>query len=129
MTFTPTAERLVVNLSLSVFTTKNCCSWDSNTQLSACEANALANCATQNYIHGISCNMCNVMHWGFFFRLLNSNNEVLFTCRIIHSVQVMSSVVHVFHRDKMAAVAHVIGADQLPMDSQVHFFLCFVICN
>ena len=69
--------------------------------------------------------MCNVLH--FFFRLLNSNNEVLFTCRIIHSVQVMSSVVHVFHRDKMAAVAHVIGADQLPMDSQVHFFLVF--CN
>ena len=72
---------------------------------------------------------CVMLCIGFFFRLLNSNNEVLFTCRIIHSVQVMSSVVHVFHRDKMAAVAHVIGADQLPMDSQVHFFLCFVICN
>ena len=39
----------------------------------------------------------------------------------------MSSVVQVFHRDKMAAVAHVIGADQLLMDYQVHFFLVF--CN
>ena len=71
--------------------------------------------------------MCNVLHCCFFFRLLNSNNKVLFTCRIIHSVQVMSSVVQVFHRDKMAAVAHVIGADQLLMDYQVHFFLVF--CN
>ena len=62
----------------------------------------------------------------FFFRLLNSNNEVLFTCRIIHSVQVMSSVVHVFHQDKMAAVAHVVGADQLPIDSQVHFVVVFL---
>ena len=79
-----------------------------------------------NIVHNISCNKCNVLLWVFFCRLLNSNNEVLFTCRIIHSVQVMSSVVHVFHRDKMAAVAHVVGADQLPIDSKVHFVVVFL---
>ena len=61
-----------------------------------------------------------------FFRLLNSNDEVLFTCRIIHSVQMMSSVVQVFYRDKMAAIAHLIGTDQLPIDSQVLFFVVFL---
>ena len=35
------AERLAVELSLPVFTTKVCRGWDSNIQLSACEANVL----------------------------------------------------------------------------------------
>ena len=43
---TPIAERLAVELSLPVFTTKVCRGWDSNTQPSACGANALTNCAT-----------------------------------------------------------------------------------
>ena len=36
VTLTPIADRLAVELSLPVFTTKICCSWDLNTQPSAC---------------------------------------------------------------------------------------------
>ena len=43
MSLTPVAERLAVELSLSVLTV--CRGWDSNTQPSACEANALTHCA------------------------------------------------------------------------------------
>ena len=45
MTLTPIAERLAVELSLPVFTTKFCRGWDSNTQPFACETNALTHCA------------------------------------------------------------------------------------
>ena len=45
-TLTPIAERIAVELSLPVFTTKVCRGWDSNTQLSACMVNALTHCAT-----------------------------------------------------------------------------------
>ena len=41
VTLTPIAERLTVELSLPVFMTWVCCSWDSITQHSACGANAL----------------------------------------------------------------------------------------
>ena len=41
VTSAPIAERLAVELSLPVFTTYVCRGWDSNTQPSACEANAL----------------------------------------------------------------------------------------
>ena len=41
VTLTPNAERLAVELSLPVFTSWVCRGWDSNTQPSACEANAL----------------------------------------------------------------------------------------
>ena len=41
VTLTPIAERLAVELSLPVLTTKLCRGWDSNTQPSACKANAL----------------------------------------------------------------------------------------
>ena len=40
------SERLVVEISLPVLTTYVCRGWDSNTQVSACEANTLTNCAT-----------------------------------------------------------------------------------
>ena len=40
------ARRLAVELSLPVFTTYVCRGWDSNTQPSACWANALTRCAT-----------------------------------------------------------------------------------
>ena len=46
VTLTPFAERLVVQMSLPVFTTKVCRGWDSNTEPSACEANTLTRCAT-----------------------------------------------------------------------------------
>ena len=40
VTFSPIAERLAVELSLSVFTTYVCRGWNLNTQPSACGANA-----------------------------------------------------------------------------------------
>ena len=46
VTVTPNAERLAVELSLPVLTTWFCRGWDSNTQPSACRANALTHCAT-----------------------------------------------------------------------------------
>ena len=42
----PIAERLAVELSLTVFSTNVCRGWDSNTQPSACGENALTRCAT-----------------------------------------------------------------------------------
>ena len=44
VTLTPSAERLVVELSLPVFTTKICRGWDSNTQPSAVGANDITHC-------------------------------------------------------------------------------------
>ena len=48
VTLTPIAERLTVDLllHLPVFKTYVCRRWDSNTQYSACKANALAHCTT-----------------------------------------------------------------------------------
>ena len=46
MKLTPVAERLPVELSLPVFTTKACQGWDSNTQPSAFEAKSLSDCVT-----------------------------------------------------------------------------------
>ena len=46
VTLTPNAECLVVALSLPVSTTHVCRGWDSNTQITACEANTLTDCAT-----------------------------------------------------------------------------------
>ena len=46
VTLAPIAERLAVELSLPVFTTKVCGGWDSNTQPSANEANAFTHFAT-----------------------------------------------------------------------------------
>ena len=43
---TPIAERLAVELSLLVFTTRICRGWYSNTQTSACKAKALTQCTT-----------------------------------------------------------------------------------
>ena len=48
VTLTPIAECLAVKLSLHVLTILVCCGWDSNTQPSACEANALHR---QNLLH------------------------------------------------------------------------------
>ena len=45
LTLTPMTERLAVELSLPVFSTKVFHSWDSNAQPSACEANALTHCS------------------------------------------------------------------------------------
>ena len=45
LALTPITERLAAELSLLFFTTSVCCGWDSNTQPSACGANALTHCA------------------------------------------------------------------------------------
>ncbi|XP_025085903.1 uncharacterized protein LOC112559134 [Pomacea canaliculata] len=52
-------------------------------------------------------------------RLVNLDGFLQMTCRVIHSLPMMQSVVQVFHRDKMAAVAHLIGTEQLPLPNQV----------
>lgn len=43
----------------------------------------------------------------------------VFTCRIIHSLPLLMSAVQVFYQDKMVAVAHLVGMDQLPTIDQV----------
>ncbi|XP_062592625.1 uncharacterized protein LOC134254077 [Saccostrea cucullata] len=60
-------------------------------------------------------NLCQVAS----HKLRDQNGNIAFTCRFIHSVNVMTSVVHVFYNDEMAAVAHIIGSDQLPLRNQV----------
>ena len=49
-TLTPVAGHLAVELSLPVFTTWVCRDWDSNSQPSACEANALTHYATATVV-------------------------------------------------------------------------------
>ena len=49
-TLTPVAGHLAVKLSLPVFTTWVCRDWDSNSQHSACEANALTHYATATVV-------------------------------------------------------------------------------
>ena len=46
MALASTAERLAVELTLPVFTTEVCRGWDSNTQNSACNVNALPTAPT-----------------------------------------------------------------------------------
>ena len=65
VTLTPVAERLAVEMSLSVFTSWACGGWDSNTQPSTCDANALTDCAnaaaSKNvYMSAASCIQCMV---------------------------------------------------------------------
>ena len=43
-----------------------------------------------------------------------------FTCRTIHSMPLMMSVIQVFFKDKMAAIGHLIASDQLPLPTQVN---------
>lgn len=50
---------------------------------------------------------------------LRSKNGKSFICRVIHNVQKMTSVLQFFIEDKLAAIAHFIGNDQLPEKSQV----------
>ena len=53
VTLTPIAEPLAVELPLPIFTTYVCHGWDSNTQLSACGAHALTDCATIVYYESL----------------------------------------------------------------------------
>ena len=56
----------------------------------------------------------------FYFRFVNHTGEVTFTCRFIHSLPLLMSAVQVFYHDRMAAVAHLVGSDQLPLPEQVY---------
>ncbi|XP_045187309.2 uncharacterized protein LOC123545092 [Mercenaria mercenaria] len=44
----------------------------------------------------------------------------VFTVRVIHSQPMIMSVIQVFCKDKMVAVAHLIASDQLPLPTQVN---------
>ena len=60
---------------------------------------------------------------------------VVFTVRVIHSLPLRQSVVQVYHGDRMMAISHLIGTEQLPRRKQVRnwtsdwsvaFFLRFI---
>lgn len=58
---------------------------------------------------------------------LRSKNGKSFICRVIHNVQKMTSVLQFFFEDKLAAIAHFIGNDQLHKKSQVLLLVfCFI---
>lgn len=60
---------------------------------------------------------------------LRSKNGKSFICRVIHNVQKMTSVLQFFFEDKLAAIAHFIGNDQLPKKSQVYYFWILFLKN
>ncbi|KAJ8316853.1 hypothetical protein KUTeg_004757 [Tegillarca granosa] len=72
----------------------------------------------KKYIVGIEKNV--KRHSYDFLSLFNHNGQLTFTCRILHSIPLMMSAIHVFYHDKMAVVGHIIGSDQLPLPSQVN---------
>ena len=47
------------------------------------------------------------------------------TVRIIHSLTLNMSVVQVYYQDKLAAISHLIGQDQLPGPKQVHLLAIY----
>ncbi|XP_046558329.1 uncharacterized protein LOC124267451 [Haliotis rubra] len=47
------------------------------------------------------------------------SGEPVFTCKVIHSTDVMMSAVYVYYREKLVTCAHLIGPDQLPHPDQV----------
>jgi len=59
----------------------------------------------------------------FFFlyisRFANHTGEIIFTCRVIHSQPLLMSAIQVFFHGRIAAVAHLVGSDQIPLPSQV----------
>ncbi|CAL1535156.1 unnamed protein product, partial [Lymnaea stagnalis] len=52
-------------------------------------------------------------------KVINHRGAVMFTCRLIHSQPLLQSAVHVFYQDKMVAVGHLVGTDQIPIPTQV----------
>ena len=55
----------------------------------------------------------------YFFRITSMAGEQVFTCRVIHSLPLLMSAIHVFCKDKLSVVCQLIGSDQLPVSSQV----------
>ena len=54
------------------------------------------------------------MNSNHYFSLLDISGTTKFTIRIIHATNPQLSIVQVYYLDKMAAVAHTIGSEQLP---------------
>ncbi|KAL4226738.1 hypothetical protein ACF0H5_014718 [Mactra antiquata] len=52
-------------------------------------------------------------------KLVNHTGEVTFTCRVIHSLPLLMSAIQIFYHNRMTAVAHLIGSDQIPLPSQL----------
>ncbi|XP_069133154.1 uncharacterized protein [Argopecten irradians] len=52
-------------------------------------------------------------------KIRNIRGHVMFTCRVIHSVALLTSAVQIYYKDKLAVVCHLIGTDQIPQPSQV----------
>ncbi|KAL8618173.1 hypothetical protein ACOMHN_059180 [Nucella lapillus] len=50
---------------------------------------------------------------------VNHSESVVLTCRVLHSVDLLQSAIYVFYQDKMAAAAHLVGLDQLPLPTQI----------
>ncbi|KAK2148680.1 hypothetical protein LSH36_487g02015 [Paralvinella palmiformis] len=53
--------------------------------------------------------------------LFNHSQQLKFTCRVVHSIPLMMSAVQVYFADKLSAVSHLIGTDQLPTLPQVRY--------
>lgn len=51
--------------------------------------------------------------------LSNLVGKEAFKVRIIHSASMVMSAIQIFYKDKLSAIAHLIGADQLPLPTQV----------
>lgn len=61
--------------------------------------------------------------------LVNHSESVVMTCRVVHSQPLLQSAVQVFYQEKMAAVAHLVGLEQLPLPTQVWKVHYHATCN
>ncbi|KAH3883478.1 hypothetical protein DPMN_007435 [Dreissena polymorpha] len=52
-------------------------------------------------------------------RLRGHDGQTEFTCRVVHSLPLLMSAVQIFQHDRMVAVAHLIGSDQIPKPDEV----------
>ncbi len=50
----------------------------------------------------------------YFFRFLNRRKDEILSSRVIHSLPLRMSVIHVIQNNKIVALSHLIGLDQLP---------------
>lgn len=50
---------------------------------------------------------------------MDRGRSVVFTVRVIHSLPLRQSVVQLYHGDRMMAISHLIGSEQLPGPNQV----------
>ncbi|KAJ8299322.1 hypothetical protein KUTeg_023382 [Tegillarca granosa] len=53
-------------------------------------------------------------------KVKSPRGEVVFTCRVIHSLPLLMSVVQIYYHDQLSVVCHLIGSDQLPKPNQAN---------